>query len=137
MMELGLMYGVSEYYLNTMKKTEAKPQKSTNVSFYDLMSIKPAEKAEEKKQEIHKRMNENTVPEQTQQNETESDVVVKPDGSRVLVVTMNIRGVASTMSMKLSDPTIMPNDIARHTEKYEETIDNESRSFQNCVDYYG
>lgn len=137
MMELGLMYGVSEYCLNTMKKTEAKPQKSTNVSFYDLMSIKPTEKAEKKKQEIHKRMNDNTVPEQTQQNETESDIVVKPDGSRVLVVTMNIRGVASTMSMKLSDPTTMPNDIARHTEKYEETIDNESRTFQNCVDYYG
>lgn len=41
------------------------------------------------------------------ETETKSDVIVKPDGSRVLVVTMNIGGMETTMSLEISKPTNM------------------------------
>lgn len=113
MMELGMMYGVSEYYLSTMKKPESKTWKSSNVSFDDLISIKPTEKIEEKKQQKEERLDTETEPKQRSQSDTDSEIIVKPDGSRVLVVTMNLRGMSSTMSLKISDPTTMPNDITK------------------------
>lgn len=47
---------------------------------------------------------------QRRRQETKSDIVVKPDGSRVLMVTMNMGGVETTMSMEISKPTDMVND---------------------------
>ena len=37
---------------------------------------------------------------------------VKPDGSRVLVMTRTLGGMATSMSIELSKPTSMPNDAA-------------------------
>lgn len=49
--------------------------------------------------------------------ETQSNIIVKPDGSRVLVVTVNVGGMETTMSLELSKPTRMPNDESeRQTE---------------------
>lgn len=45
--------------------------------------------------------------------ETNSEIVVKPDGSRVLVMTMNTGGMEMTMSLQISKPTDMVNDVAR------------------------
>ncbi|MCI9527841.1 MAG: hypothetical protein HFH37_13245 [Lachnospiraceae bacterium] len=42
-------------------------------------------------------------------SKTSSDIIVKPDGSRVLVVTMSIGGMETTMSLEISKPTDMPN----------------------------
>lgn len=53
------------------------------------------------------------------ETETKSNVVVKPDGSRVLVVTMNIGGMETTMSLEISKPTNMQNDNSKQ--------DNENR----------
>lgn len=39
-----------------------------------------------------------------------TDIIVKPDGSRVLVVTMNVGGMKTTMIMEISKPTNMQND---------------------------
>lgn len=47
------------------------------------------------------------------ETETKSDIIVKPDGSRVLVVTMNIGGMETTMSLEISKPTDMPNDNSK------------------------
>ncbi|MCM1158838.1 MAG: hypothetical protein NC348_10115 [Clostridium sp.] len=47
-----------------------------------------------------------------QESETTSDVIVKPDGSRVLVVTMNMGGMATTMSLEISKPTDALNEAA-------------------------
>ncbi len=44
------------------------------------------------------------------QTETDSDIIVKPDGSRVLVVTTNIGGMKTTMSLEISKPTNMLNN---------------------------
>ena len=45
--------------------------------------------------------------------ETDTDIIVRPDGSRVLVVTMSVGGMETTMSLEISKPTDMPNEI-RH-----------------------
>lgn len=43
------------------------------------------------------------------ESRTESNVIVKPDGSRVLVVTTEVGGMETTMSLKISEPTDLPN----------------------------
>lgn len=43
--------------------------------------------------------------------ETDTDIIVRPDGSRVLVVTMSVGGMETTMSLEISKPTDMPNEI--------------------------
>ncbi|RRJ62774.1 hypothetical protein EHV15_07355 [Paenibacillus oralis] len=40
---------------------------------------------------------------------TDSKVVVKADGSRVLMITINVNGMNTTMSLEISKPTQMPN----------------------------
>lgn len=137
MMELGMMYGVSEYYLNTMKKPESKTWKSTNVSFSDLMSITPTEKIEKKKQQKGQRLEKESEPKQEGQNDTESDIIVKPDGSRVLVVTMNIGGVASTMSLKISEPAAMPNDAEKRPERKGAYSEDDLYPVQSNIDCLG
>ncbi|HEX3077820.1 MAG TPA: hypothetical protein VHQ24_13235 [Lachnospiraceae bacterium] len=41
-------------------------------------------------------------------SDTDSNIVVKPDGSKVLVVTTKVGGMETTMSIKLSEPTLFP-----------------------------
>ena len=49
-----------------------------------------------------------------QESETQTDIIVKPDGSRVLMVTMNISGMKTTMSLEISKPTEAINEISEH-----------------------
>lgn len=60
------------------------------------------------------------------QPETTTNIVVKPDGSRVLVVTVNIGGMNTTMSLQISEPTEMPNDSS------EQNMEMGSKSGQSC-----
>lgn len=57
-----------------------------------------------------------------QESETKTDIIVKPDGSRVLVITMNIGGTETTMSLEISKPT----DTLNETAKQEMTDDKQS-----------
>ena len=43
-------------------------------------------------------------------SETKTDIIVKPDGSRVLVMTMSVGGMETTMSLLLSKPTSVPDE---------------------------
>lgn|SRR5574344_2110383 len=52
---------------------------------------------------------------------TDSNIIVEADGSRVLVVTMKIGGVESTMSIKISDPTDFINN---ETNDINENVEN-------------
>ena len=45
-------------------------------------------------------------------SETKTDIIVKPDGTRVLVITMKIGGMETTMSLKISKPTDILNETA-------------------------
>ena len=42
-------------------------------------------------------------------SETDTEIIVKPDGSRVLVVTMNVGGTETSMTLEISKPTALPN----------------------------
>ncbi len=41
------------------------------------------------------------------------EIVVKPDGSRVLVMTMSVGGMETTMSLEISKPTKAPNQNSK------------------------
>lgn len=58
---------------------------------------------------------------QEEESGTDSNIVVKPDGSKVLVVTMKIGGMESTMSIKISDPT----DFASNGENEQSDLQRE------------
>lgn len=47
---------------------------------------------------------------QETESETETQVIVRPDGSRALLMTMSVGGMKTTMSLELSKPTDMQND---------------------------
>ncbi len=49
----------------------------------------------------------------SQEPESKTDIIVKPDGSRVLVMTMSIGGMETTMSLEISKPTKAPNDNSK------------------------
>ena len=44
-----------------------------------------------------------------QESEAKTEIIAKPDGSRVLVMTMSIGGMETTMSLEISKPTEAPN----------------------------
>lgn len=47
------------------------------------------------------------------ESETKTEIVVKPDGSRVLVMTMNIGGMETNMSLEISKPTNVLNENSK------------------------
>lgn len=47
-----------------------------------------------------------------EKDKTDTDIIVKSDGSRVLVVTINVGGMRSSMSMEISKPTMLQNDMS-------------------------
>lgn len=48
---------------------------------------------------------ENEKSEDAEESKTESEVIVKPDGSRVLIMTTQVGGMETVMSLKISEPT--------------------------------
>ncbi len=49
-------------------------------------------------------------------SETDSNIIVKADGSRVLEVTMNIGGTQTTMCLEISKPTNFINEVNKNDE---------------------
>ncbi len=56
---------------------------------------------------------ENRETRRTEREETDTDIIVMPDGSRVLVITMNMGGMQTSMSLEISKPTELPNDVSQ------------------------
>jgi len=54
-------------------------------------------------------------------SETDSNVIVKADGSRVLEVTMKVGGTETTMCLEISKPTNLINDVNKSHEMSGET----------------
>ena len=48
-----------------------------------------------------------------QESKTKTEIIVQPDGSRVLVMTMSIGGMETTMSLEISKPTEAPNENSK------------------------
>lgn len=53
------------------------------------------------------------VKEAERESETHSEIVVKPDGSKVLVMKISVGGTETNMSLEISKPTKAPNENAR------------------------
>lgn len=62
-------------------------------------------------------------PAGSNESASDSDIIVKADGSRVLVITMKIGGMQTTMSLKLSEPTELQDNEAGNDES--DGIDSE------------
>lgn len=75
---------------------------------------------DEFKEEGHK-----TVDFTKEESRTGTEVIVRPDGSRVLVMTVSIGGTSTTMSMKISEPTELPNEVGQVDEMASETMESD------------
>ena len=63
-----------------------------------------------------------------QKSESKTEIIVKPDGSRVLVMTMSIGGMETTMSLEISKPTEAPNENSEHDTNNTPTAENDTVS---------
>nr|WP_304579216.1 hypothetical protein [uncultured Acetatifactor sp.] len=66
--------------------------------------------------------------EDKQESESKTEIIVKPDGSRVLVMTMSIGGMETTMSLEISKPTEAPNENSEHDTNNTATAENDTVS---------
>lgn len=65
-----------------------------------------------------KEKSEQGEPAEEDSSKTDADIIVKPDGSRVLVVTTEIGGTTATMSIEISKPTDMQNECQQIDEEH-------------------
>lgn len=73
---------------------------------------------------------------QEEESGTDSNIIVKPDGSKVLVVTMKIGGMESTMSIKISDPTdFVSNGDNEQSQSQSKSINDNVESTKSLYDY--
>ena len=56
---------------------------------------------------------EETEPIKEQESNAKTEIVVQPDGSRVLVMTMEVGGMETTVSLEISKPTKAQNDYSK------------------------
>ena len=66
--------------------------------------------------------------EDKQESESKTEIIVKPDGSRVLVMTMSIGGMETTMSLEISKPTEASNQNSEHDANNTPTAENDTVS---------
>lgn len=81
-----------------------------------LLRRQEAEKETETKQLELQRSGEEREQNDVPESETRTDIIVKPDGSRVLVVTMSVGGIETTMSLEISKPTALQNEKGNEQE---------------------
>lgn len=93
----------SKYYFDDMR--------SPTGTRYNMPNLSGCAKYE-------KALEEYSASKESQESETNTNIIVKPDGSRVLIVTMNIGGMETTMSLEISKPTEFANE---HTSDDSET----------------
>lgn len=48
-----------------------------------------------------------------EESKTDTDIIVKSDGSRVVVITTSLGGMETTMSLEISKPTAMQNESSK------------------------
>lgn len=64
--------------------------------------------------------------EEMEASKTDTKIIVKPDGSRVLLVTTKVCGMQTSMSLEISKPTAMQNSISEDESGYMTGIETES-----------
>lgn len=77
---------------------------------------------------------ENESKREEEESKTNSKIVVKPDGSRVLMVTMNFGASKTTMSIEISKPTDMLNNTNQAEVMTEENISPNAACMEDTTD---
>lgn len=100
-----------EDWLEIVKRIMQMQYKAGNLKGYMdykrfLGALQQGKEENEKKTEAHKE------EKKQEESKVETDIQVKPDGSRVLIMTRRMGGMTAVTSMELSKPTSMPNDNA-------------------------
>lgn len=101
----------------------------TNVYNYSNLLKKKAESEKfaqalkENEKETDKKTEEKKDTEK-KEAESSSDIIVRPDGSRILVMNMMVGGMQSSMSIEISKPTDFPNQKAN---------DDTDDTAQDCI----
>lgn len=85
----------SKYYFDDMRRPKG--------IRYNMPNLSECAKYE-------KTLEEYSASKESHESETNTIIIVKPDGSRVLVVTMNVGGMETTMSLEISKPTEFANE---------------------------
>ena len=102
-------YTQEETLLNKRKLLAENPE-STSVQNQKTEGLTQGEGTEETQESEEKN------EEKKEESKTDTDIIVKPDGSRVLLVTTRVCGQQTTMSLEISKPTAMQNDISEEEE---------------------
>lgn len=111
------------------------------LSRHGVMSYAPLELDDELKETLQKVVGVDTLETEDglgnvsdeKETENKTDIIVKPDGSRVLVVTMSVGGMETTMSIEISKPTNMRNDNLKHDNDNGGTPLSESEAISNDI----
>lgn len=105
-----------QHYDNIITSVEKNNiQKCSNTKQLSAAAIYEKMKKVDTNKQIEKSEKETKQDIDKEDSESKTDIIVKPDGSRVLVVTMNIGGMETTMSLEISKPTAIQNDSANQT----------------------
>ena len=83
---------------------------------------------------IQKEKEKTEEQEERQESKTRSDIIIKPDGSRVLVLTMSVGGMETTTCLEISKPTHMLNNNLKQQSDNHDTIVSEADMESECVD---
>lgn len=102
-MKTGNVFGADsramDFYMNGSNRKNKKP---ANFSWADFN---------------HQKIDDNCARGKTEENKTTREIIVKPDGSRVLVITKIVGGMETTMSIEISKPTEYYNNISKAEDK--------------------
>ncbi len=109
-----------------------KQEHSTPVQKTDANEAADKGQADLKAGKVSKTQDEENEDEKDEESRTDTNIIVKPDGSRVLVVTTTIGDMETTMSLEISKPTDMPNGTSE-----EERGQAEGKADENSSSNHG
>ena len=103
-----------QFYLQKQATEASVPEKTRqNANVQDIYEALKSRESNEyvKEQDSMKDVTETSADAEplNHESETKTEIIAKPDGSRVLVMTMSIGGMETTMSLEISKPTEAPN----------------------------
>lgn len=100
----GINHAYSDRYSFQMCQERMKERRRRQIKLPEAQT----QEVEEKKQD-----------QETEQPRTESQIIVKSDGSRVLLVTTNFGGMQTTMSLEICEPTALQSNVAKEIQDIE------------------
>lgn len=119
---------INGIYMNALAGYETKKQRNMQVPNVGFSEIWRQDKTGQPEEEKYLKRKEDNQQELSKQREdtakedgqTETQIIVKPDGSRVLLVNVKAVGMEITTSLKISDATDMQNDSHTEMESFSE-----------------